>query len=196
MFYWFIRYCVLGLSKIFFPFKVYGLDNIPAEGAFVYASNHISYLDPVVLAISCRRRISFVAKDTLFKNKPFGLFLAHLDAFPIKRDSADIGAIKETLRRLKQGRAVLIFPEGTRVQDPAHREVQSGIGMIVAKSGVPVIPVHVAGTSEVLPEGAKFFRRHEISIHIGEPINFSPELPYQTIAQQIMVQIDALASLP
>ena len=68
MTYWIVRFLTLCISKIFFPFKVYGLENIPSSGSFIYASNHISYLDPVVLAISCQRRISFVAKDTLFKN--------------------------------------------------------------------------------------------------------------------------------
>ena len=189
MTYWIVRFLTLCVSKIFFPIRVYGLENIPPQGAFIYASNHISYLDPVVLAISCRRRISFVAKDTLFKNWFLGFILPRLDAFPIKRDSADIGAIKETLRRLKQGRAVLIFPEGTRVQDLSHHEIQSGIGMIAIKSGVPIIPVLIRGTNKILPSGAKFFRPGIITITIGKSRTFSPETPYQTIANQVMHEL-------
>ena len=195
MTYWIVRFLTLCFSKIFFPFQVHGVENILPRGAFIYASNHISYLDPVVLAISCQRRISFVAKDSLFKNKLFGWFISNLDAFPIKRESADIGAIRETIKRLKQGRAVLIFPQGTRIHDPDFRKVESGIGMITVKSGVPVVPVYVTGTDRALPEGAKFFKRYPITIYIGKAVSYSPQDPYSDIASDIMNKILSLPQM-
>ncbi|MBU4333041.1 MAG: 1-acyl-sn-glycerol-3-phosphate acyltransferase, partial [Candidatus Omnitrophica bacterium] len=178
----------------FFPLKVYGQKNIPSKGAFIFASNHRSHLDPILIPICCTRRISFLAKDSLFKNKFFGWYLKQLEAFPIKRESSDIGAIKEIMRRLKRNLPILMFPEGTRVREGEESEVQAGIGLIAVKSGLPVIPIYVSGTDKVFPPGSRTVKRLPALVRFGEPLNFSKsDLPYLKIAQKIMDTVEDLA---
>ena len=114
MVYWTAYYIALFCSKIFFPIKTTGREHLPRQGGYILASNHVSNLDPVILRLSTKQKLHFLAKESLFKNKIFGALIACLGAFPIRRDSADIGALKEAIRRLKKGHPLLVFPEGTR----------------------------------------------------------------------------------
>ncbi len=194
MIYWLTWFIVRTLRVFYFPLRVYGQKNIPSKGAFIFAINHRSHLDPVLIPICCTRRLSFLAKDSLFRGKLLGWYLRHLEAFPIKRERTDVGAIKEIMRRLKSRSPVLMFPEGTRVREGEKSEVQSGVGFIAAKSGLPVIPVYISGTDKVFPPGSKKFNRYPASVRFGEPIRFvKSDLPYQKIAREIMDKIEDLA---
>lgn len=184
------------LSIIFFPFKVYGRENIPKKGAFILACNHISNIDPPLMGITCPRVISYLAKDTLFKNKFLGWYLRQLKAFPINREKADIGAIKRILRNLQSGLPVVMFPEGTRKAEDRKKRAESGIGFIVAKSGVCVIPTLVKDTDQVMPVGAKFFHRHLVNVIFGPPITFPAGTDYDDIAISIMDHIEELNDNP
>src|SRR3990167_1505314 len=106
MFYWFAYFWVWLVSQIFFPITVYRANNLPRSGKAILASNHVSNLDPLILGLVFRRRISYLAKDTLFKNKVFAWILYHVSAFPIKRNTSDFGALRESLRRLNRGSLV------------------------------------------------------------------------------------------
>lgn len=194
MIYW-LTWIIVSIARIFFfPLKVYGQKNIPSKGAFIFASNHRSHLDPVLIPLCCTRRISFLAKDSLFKNKLLGWYLKQLEAFPIKRATSDVGAIKEIIRRLKRNLPVLMFPEGTRVREGEKSEVHAGIGFIAVKSGLPVVPVYVRGTDKVFPPGSKKFKRYPVSVRFGEPLSFiKSDLPYQNISREIMDKIEDLA---
>src|SRR3989338_365801 len=114
MVYWIAHVLFVIVSKLIFPIKVKGREYIPAQNSFILASNHLSNLDPMILGLASRRRLSYIAKESLFKNKIFGVILHQVGAFPIKREAADFRAIRETLRRLKKGSPIVIFPEGTR----------------------------------------------------------------------------------
>lgn len=194
MIYWLTWVIVSALRVFFFPLKVYGQKNIPKKGTFIFASNHRSHLDPVLIPICCTRRISFLAKDSLFKNIFLGWYLKQLEAFPIRREASDVGAIKEVMRRLKSNFPVLMFPEGTRVREGEKSEVQAGVGFIAAKSGLPVVPVYIRGTDKVFPPGSRKVNRCPVSVRFGEPIKFTKSnLPYLKIAREIMDKIDDLA---
>lgn len=173
-----------------FPLKVLGKENVPREGVCIFASNHSSYLDPMIIGGCFPRYISYMAKDSLFKNKLFGFLLNGVGAFPVKRDSADIGAIKEALKRLKKGFPLVVFPEGTRLA--SQKEVHPGVAFIAAKSGIPVVPVYIKGSDQVLPPGAKFLKRCLVSISFGPPKIYSKENSYEEIADQIMREIHLL----
>lgn len=179
------------LWKIFrtlsFPLKVLGKENVPRKGACIFASNHSSYLDPMIIGGCFPRYISYMAKDSLFKNKLFAFFLNGVGAFPVKRDSADISAIKEALKRLKKGFPLVVFPEGTRLS--SQKEIHSGAAFIAAKSGIPVIPVYIKGSDRVRPPGAKFLKRYPVSVSFGLPKIYSKEISYEEIAKQIMQEI-------
>lgn|SRR3990167_1512410 len=176
-----------------FPLKVQGKENVPRKGACIFASNHSSYLDPMIIGGCFPRYISYMAKDSLFRNKLFAFLLNGVGAFPVKRDSADIGAIKEALKRLKKGFPLVVFPEGTRLS--SQKEIHSGVAFIAAKSGIPVIPVYIKGSDRVLPPGAKFLRRLPVSVSFGSPKIYSKEISYEEIADRIVEDIYSMKAL-
>ena len=167
------------------------------QGGAIVAANHTSYLDPPIVACAYNSPIAFLARKTLFQG--FGAWLyPRLNAFPIDREHADLRSMKTILRRLKDGERVLIFPEGTRSADGRLQEAKAGIGMLVARSGVPVQPVRIFGAHESWPKGGKF-RPHRIQVVIGDPVKFDPEdlkeksrEAYQRIADQLMRAIAEL----
>ena len=180
------------LSCFYFPYKALQTRNIPRQGAFILASNHISNLDPVVLGICSVRRLNFMAKIELFKGA-LGFFLTNLWAFPIKRGESDFGALREALRRLKEGRVVLIFVEGTRRIGNEPTKAQAGVGFLAKKSGVPIVPVYVQGTDKVMAPGTKFFKRGPVSATFGEPFFVNDAPTYEEASQRILDKIYALA---
>ncbi len=175
------------LRTLSFPLKVQGKENVPRKGAFILASNHLSYLDPMIIGECFPRYISYMAKESLFKNKLFAFFLNGVGAFPVKRETADIGAIKEALKRLKGGCPLVLFPEGTRLT--SQKEIHPGAALIAVKSGVPVVPVYLKGSDRVLPPGTKSLRRFPASVSFGLPQVYSKKNSYEEIADQIMREI-------
>lgn len=157
------------------------------------AGNHTSYLDPVVLGVACPRRLDFMAKEELFRNPLFSGLLSRVGAFPVKRNSADLSALKEAMRRLKQGNGLALFPEGSRRFDGLSSEPHAGIGFLTAKLNVPVIPAFIRGTDLALPKGAKFIRRPvRICVYFGKEICIEKNSAYQDIAKSIMTNIRQL----
>ncbi len=195
MFYWFAYGIIIILSKIFCPCRFMGRENLP-KGSFILASNHISNLDPLILGISCARKFGYIAKDSLFKNKLFSIVLHLVGTFPIKRDSSDVGAIKEALKRLERGTPIIMFPEGTRGGYARTQKVHSGIALIAMKSGVPVIPAYIENSDQVLPKGALWPKRRLVHVTIGVPVKFSQNESYPEMAEEIMKEILSLSSKP
>lgn len=182
------------LFKLFFRMKVRGAENIPKRGGFILASNHVSFLDPLALGAASGRNFNFMTRDSLFKIPVFGSLIKAVDAFPVKRDSADRGALKEAMRRVKAGRALALFPEGTRQDtDGALAEPAAGIGFLAARLAVPVIPAFISGTEKALPRHAKFIRRARVSVSFGKQISMEGRMPYEDIAMRIMDDIRHLA---
>src|ERR1700691_4219565 len=167
MIYYFTYFATKVLSWAYFPYKAFQTRNIPRQGAFILASNHISNLDPVVLGICSVRRLNFMAKIELFKGV-LGFFLTNLGAFPVKRGESDFGAMREALRRLKEGRVILIFVEGTRRIGNEPSKAQAGVGFLAMKSNVPIVPVFVQGTDKVMAPGTKFFKRGRVFATFGK----------------------------
>jgi 1-acyl-sn-glycerol-3-phosphate acyltransferase len=192
MIYYFTYFGTKVLSWLYFPFTAHHTDNIPRKGAFILASNHISNLDPVVLGICSVRRLNFMAKIELFRGA-LGFFLTRLGSFPVKRGSADLGAMKEALKRLKAGRVVLIFVEGTRRIGDEPPKAQAGVGFLAMKSGVPIVPVYVQGTDQVMAPGTKFFKRGRVYATFGKPFFVNDAPDYEEASQRILDQIYTLA---
>ncbi len=193
MFYWFSFFIIRMLGAIFSPRTVIGKNNIPREGAFIVASNHVSNLDPFLVGLSLQRRTSYMAKDVLFRNIILKWMLQHVEAFPVRRGSADVWALRETLRRLKRGMPVVMFPEGTRQTSTTEKKILSGIGFLTVKGNVPVVPVHIDGSDKVLPPGEKYPKRNRVTISFGKPLMFSKEQSYSEIVTHVMNEIQALA---
>jgi 1-acyl-sn-glycerol-3-phosphate acyltransferase len=181
--------------------KVFGRRNVPARGSFVFASNHASYLDPIILGTSIFRSLNYMAREDLFRDGFLAWALPRVQAFPVKRGEGDLGALRQALKLLKTGKPLVIFPEGTRSEDGALQRGKPGIGFIAARSGVPVVPAYIEGSVEALPKTAKSLKRCRVRIYIGKPIRF--EMPpaakgpaerdqYQRISDDIMSAIAAL----
>ena len=193
MFYWFSYYFVKFLGAIFSPRIVRGRENVPKKDSCIIASNHLSNLDPFLIGLSLPRRISYMAKDSLFRNRILRFMLHRVEAFPVRRGSSDIRALRETLRRLKRGLPVVVFPEGTRKSSGVEKKTQSGIGFLTTKSNVPVVPVHIGGSDKILPPGRKVPKRGYVTISFGKPMTFDKDQPYTEIMQSIMSEIHSLA---
>lgn len=132
--------CVL---KVCMLFKIKGKENIPSQGAFLLCSNHMSAMDPILIAAGCKRQLTFMAKEELFKVFLLGYLIKALGAFPIKRGRGDAAAVMATLKIMKRGGATLIFPEGTRMKKGERKEVSGGIIRLAIQSGVPIVPAYV-----------------------------------------------------
>lgn len=151
-------------SVIVYRIKVIGKENIPKEGAALICPNHVHALDSVLVVIHNKRKINVLAKEGLFKNG-FMRFLAKVfGVYPIKQNSADLGAIKTSLKLLKSGELLLIFPEGTRNGLQRGKPVKNGAITMAIKAGVPIIPVGIKGA---------FKPFSKITLNIGKPMYFN-----------------------
>lgn len=196
MFYWIAHGLFVILSKLVFPIKVCGLENIPPQKGFILASNHLSNMDPMILGMATGHRLNYMAKHSLFKGKVFSWVLNQVGAFPVKRDSPDIGAVKEALKRLKgnRGRGLVVFPEGTRKAKATEQRIEPGVGLLAAKSGVPIIPAFIHGSDKVLAPGTKVLKRGRVTVAFGKAIPYNKEDSYQEIANRIMTHVNFLSA--
>jgi len=199
--YRFARFSVHMLSLIWFRYERYGQEHIPAEGGCIIAANHASFLDPPMVAVAILPRpIRFLARDSLFQASRFAhwLFTKFL-CVPLDRTKGDIAAIRAALNILKEGWALGLFPEGTRSLDGRLQPAKGGIGFLVAKARVPVVPVYLDGTYASFPKHAKFIKPRKVRVFFGEPI-MPEEIAalgkgrgvYQQVGELVMSRIAAL----
>jgi 1-acyl-sn-glycerol-3-phosphate acyltransferase len=203
MFYIGVRALAIFLFKVLFRVSSTGKENIPKEGGFIIASNHASHLDPPLVGSACSRKLWYFAKEELFEIPILAWVVRHLNSFPIKLRSANFRSIRFALAQLKEGKGVLIFPEGARSWNGDIGQPLPGIGLIAAKSGAPIIPAFIEGSNRALPRGSKFIRPTKISVHFGQPFQASDLIPqkkgvgfYHQIAQRTMQEIKNLKMEP
>jgi 1-acyl-sn-glycerol-3-phosphate acyltransferase len=177
----------------FMKLDIKGSENVPKKGGFILVSNHVSNLDPIVLGLACPGNLNFMAKEELFSNPFFGKILRLVNCFPLKRKGADLGAIREAIRRVNRGGGLLIFPEGTRSVDGKLGKGQEGVGFLVDKLNVPVIPAFVKGTLEAMPKGAVFPCPIKISVTFGKQIPLERRVAYSDVAATVMQAIKQLS---
>ncbi len=148
---------------LFYHIRVEGRENIPKKGAYIFASNHRSYADPVLVVICGRGRFCFMAKSELFENKLFGWLIRVLGAFPVERGKGDTAAIDHAVSTVQNGTNLLIFPEGTRSMTGKVGRGKTGVALIAAKAGADVIPVGINFKG-------KLHFRSKIVVRFGKPI--------------------------
>ena len=175
-----------------------GVNNIPKEGGVLFLSNHVSFLDPVIVGSAANREIHYMARSNAFDIPGLGKLIAVFNAYPVNRGAPDLGALRKTISLLKDGNAVLIFPEGTRSVDGALGKARDGACFIAHRAGVPTIPVFHSGAERVLPRNSKRLRRAKLTVTFGEPLELTAEEfetrreMYQQMGNQIM---EAIADL-
>jgi 1-acyl-sn-glycerol-3-phosphate acyltransferase len=153
-----------------FGIRVYHRERLPLQGGVLVISNHQSFLDPILAAVGMPRPFHPMARETLFRIAPFRWIIRSLNAFPVKRASADLGAIREALRRLGTGAVVLMFPEGTRTRDGSIGRLQAGPVTLAARAGVPIIPMVIDGAFEAWPRSSLLPWPHRVRVAIGQPL--------------------------
>ena len=198
MFYVIARFICFVFFKICFRLKIFGRENFPKKGPLIVASNHVSFFDPIIAGVGAPRSLYFLARDSLFKVKLFSKILYSVNAFPIKREKRDINAFRMSLDKLSQGKAIFIFPEGTRSKDGSLQRPKYGIGFLEAKSGASIVPCYIKGSDRALPRDAIFPRFRQIAVYYGKPVKFDKNISgdkkeqYMYIAEQVMKAIGEL----
>jgi 1-acyl-sn-glycerol-3-phosphate acyltransferase len=189
----------------YFRWRVIDAENVPKTGGVILAANHASYLDPPIVGAGLDRDINYLARQSLFRFPIVGQILHSWNSVPVDRDGGGAKGLKIILGRLLGGAGIILFPEGTRTNDGKLQPAHAGIGLIVAKSEAPVVPVHVFGTYEAWGRNTKFPRPKKVTVRYGQPMRFEKlraeaknctkdrlKQIYQEIADEIMAAIAAL----
>ena len=175
-----------------------GVHHIPREGGVLFVSNHVSFLDPVIVGSAASREIHFMARSNAFDIPGLGKLISLYNAYPVNRGAPDLGALRKTISLLQNGNAVLMFPEGTRSVDGTLGKAHDGACFIADRAGVPTIPVFHGGAERVLPRNSKRLRRAKLTVRFGEPLELitgefeTRREKYQQMGNQMM---DAIADL-
>ena len=197
MWYWIGFTLSLLFFRCFFLLRIVGKKKIKEswkEGGVLIVANHASYFDPPVVGVSYGKKTAFLARKTLFKKGFFGWLYPKLNAIPVDQEGPDMSSLKRIIKELKNGNPVLIFPEGQRSVDGTILPGEAGVGLVIAKSKAPVLPMRIFGAFEALPRGAKipkFFTK--ITVSVGDMITFDEDLlktktreSYQKISDCVM----------
>lgn len=158
---WGLNIIFLGMYRL----HVEGREHIPSEGAVIIAPNHKSYFDPPLVGVAIKKRVvHYMAKEELFRNPLFGWTLRQFGTFPVKRGSVDRAAVRQAVKELKNGNALGIFPEGTRIKRSGLGRFHSGMASLALMTGTPVIPVAIVGSAD-MPH-----KKGPLAVLIGMPI--------------------------
>ncbi len=185
-------------SRLFFWRSIVGREHwIP--GPALITANHASFLDPPLIGSACPEQIAYLARKSLFGNFLFRKLCDGLGAIPVERDTADYGSMKRVLRVLRQGKKVLLFPEGIRTSDGEFQAPKPGIGFLVYRAAVPVIPAYIHGSYRAWPRHRLLPIPAKTVVVFGAPVRFDQYArtrptreTYQAIADEVMARIIAL----
>ena len=198
-YYWLGYHLSRIVGRLFFRLRVVHRERMLQTGPVILAMNHQSYLDPPLAGITCDRAVYFLARRTLLDVPLVGRLLPKLNVIPVNQEGIDRSALRALIRVLKAGNAALVFPEGSRTVDGSLQPAEPGLGLVIAKTLAPVVPMRIFGAHEALPRGGGSLHFVPITIVIGEPILFTAadlNTPakhlYKRLSQRVM---DAIAAL-
>jgi 1-acyl-sn-glycerol-3-phosphate acyltransferase len=156
---------------LFFKIRFFGIENVPKKGGFILLCNHQCWLDPMFVVVPVNRICVFAARDSLVKSPLFGWVFRVYSCIPIRRNHADIGAIRDCIEKLKRGCGLVLYPEGTRTTDGRITRLKPGFTLLAKKASVPIIPVVIDGAFECWPRHQIMFSPGHVSIQYGRQIN-------------------------
>lgn len=187
------------ISKTLFNYKVVHGERIIENGGAILAMNHESYLDPPLAGIACKREIHYLARKNLLDWPILGPILPDMNVVPVDQDRADMSALKTVIKLVRAGHATVIFPEGSRTLDGNFLPALPGLGLVIAKTLVPVVPMRIFGAHKAFPRGGKPRPFTPITLVVGEPMFFTKEdmvgegrALYQRLSDQVMARIAAI----
>lgn len=198
--YGFCHYVITVIYDMYFRGEVAGLENVPKEGPFLVASNHASHLDPPIVGCHISRQMAFFARKSLWNGKFATWWLDSVGAIPVDRDGgSDVSAIKNVLRTVQSGKALTLFPEGTRSPDGTLQPAKSGVGMIACRTRVPVVPARIFNSHIAFGKGGGLRPGTRVSVVYGRPLQPADyddpkagKERYQLASEKIMAAIAAL----
>ena len=165
-----VRGLILAVAKAFGRVRVEGEEKLPATGAFVLAPVHRSNVDFALTSILTRRPMRYMGKDSIWKSRPLGRFVSMLGAFPVHRGTADRESLRACIEIIEGGSPLVMFPEGQRRSGPIVEDLFDGTAYVASRTGVPIYPVGIGGSERMMPKGARFLRRSQLVLVVGDPI--------------------------
>jgi 1-acyl-sn-glycerol-3-phosphate acyltransferase len=199
-FYYWVGYHVSRLlARIFFRFRILHRERMIQSGPVIVAINHQSFFDPPLAGNACDRAIYFLAKRSLMNVRVLGWLLPKLNVIPVNLEGNDRSALKALIRILRSGNCALVFPEGARTPDGNLQPALPGVGLVIAKTGAPVVPMRIFGAFNAWPIGGKVRLFRKITVVVGEPIYFT-EADVQERGKDVYTQLsqrvmDAIAAI-
>jgi 1-acyl-sn-glycerol-3-phosphate acyltransferase len=187
------------LASLFLSFRVVHPERMIESGPLILAVNHQSYFDPPLAGICSRRAVWYLARKNLLEWPFFGPLFPDMNVIPVERDGNDMSALKIVIRKIKEGHGVVLFPEGTRSLDGNLQPAKPGIGLVIAKTRAPVLPMRIFGSFDAFPKGSNLPLMRPVTVVIGKPLRFSEKevepadrATYQKLSDRVM---DAIAAL-
>jgi 1-acyl-sn-glycerol-3-phosphate acyltransferase len=187
------------VAKTLFGFRAYHTDRIIEDGPCLLAMNHESYLAPPLAGICCKREIFYLARKTLMQWPVIGPLFPQMNVIPVDQERADMSALKTVIRNVRKGQCTVIFPEGSRTPDGKLQPAQPGLGLVIAKTLAPVVPMRIFGAHRAFPRGGKPRPFTRVTIVVGEPMRFTKEdigeegrETYQRLSEAVMERIAAI----
>lgn len=201
------RLLIAPLARLLYRPRVEGRDNVPRKGPVILASNHLSFIDSIVIPVAAPRPVHFLAKSSYFEGRGFTgwvtkTFFRSIGAVPVQRGAgqAALDALEQQRILLEAGAAVALYPEGTRSVDGRLYKGRTGVAFLALQTGAAVLPVGLIGTDEVMPVGAsRPVRGKRVTVRFGEPLDLSPHgaatsgRARRTATDEIMAAIHALS---
>ena len=198
-YYWLGYHLSRLLAKLFFGFRIIHRERVIQTGPVILATNHQSFFDPPLAGNAADRAIYFLAKKSLMDAPILGWLLPKLNVIPVNLEGGDRSALKALIRVLSAGECALVFPEGTRTPDGNLQPAEPGLGLVIAKTRAPVVPMRIFGAFDAWPIGGKIRLGPKITVVVGQPIHFTEsDLEgtgkdlYGRLSQRVM---DAIAAI-
>ena len=165
-----VRGLIQVVVKLLWRVSFEGKESVPAEGGFILAPVHRSFIDFGVVSGVTRRKLRYMGKESLWKSRALGWFITALGAFPVNRGTADRESYRRSLDILRGGEPLVLFPEGTRRSGPVVEHLSDGAAHMASQAGVPIVPVGIGGSERALPKGKRLPRLVKITVVVGPPL--------------------------
>jgi 1-acyl-sn-glycerol-3-phosphate acyltransferase len=162
-------------ARILFDYRVIHPEKLIQRGPVLLVCNHVSFIDPPMVGIAFRTELHYLARKTLFESKVTSWLYPRWNAIPVDQTRPDMSSLKKMLRLMQEGHRVLVFPEGARSEDGEVGEAQPGVGLLIAKSRAPILPIRLYGAYDALPRGAKRLRSTPVRLVVGDVLDLDED---------------------